>query len=321
MDDVDVVRAWRTAGHDRMVWMHGITTSYRVDPIGEYVIGVASGRSYHLTRGRSRELIRPGQLVVLDPTSPHSGSPAAQAAWASRILVVELPDLQAEMNDDDEEPFDIDFPEPRVGDDRLAQRFVALHQAMERPASMLERQSGLMAFLQDLAAASPPANRRTRRLTRDDPAVRRALEHLRGDVTRNVSLDELSTIAGTSRYQLVRRFRAAFGVPPHAYQVSQRVMLARRLLERGLGAAEVATRAGFVDQSHLHRHFRRRLGITPSQYARAFDRTWLQSPQPGSPTAHRGEPGGGPPNDVSSGTRRHATTCGRASWGAPGMLR
>lgn len=140
MDDVDVVRAWRTAGHDRMVWMHGITTSYRVDPIGEYVIGVASGRSYHLTRGRSRELIRPGQLVVLDPTSPHAGSPAAQAAWASRILVVELPDLQAEMNDDDEEPFDIDFPEPRVGDDRLAQRFVALHRAMERPASMLERQ-------------------------------------------------------------------------------------------------------------------------------------------------------------------------------------
>jgi hypothetical protein len=74
MEDVDVVRAWRTAGHDRMVWMHGITTSYRVNPTGEYVIGVASGRSYHLTRGRSRELIRPGQLVVLDPTSPHARS-------------------------------------------------------------------------------------------------------------------------------------------------------------------------------------------------------------------------------------------------------
>jgi AraC-like DNA-binding protein len=272
MQDVDIVKAWRTPDHDRLVWMHGITTRYRVDPIGEYVIGVASGRGYHLTRGRSRELIRPGQLVVLDPSSPHVGSPATPGPWASRILVVELPDLNAEMKDTDDAPFDIDFPEPQVGDDRLARRFVALHRAMGRSASTLERQSELMAFLQDLATTSPAVGERTRRAARDDPAMHRAWEHLRGNVTRNVSLDELAAVAGTSRYQLVRQFRAAFGLPPHAFQVSQRVMVARRLLERGVRIAEVATRAGFVDQSHLHRHFRRRLGITPLQYAHAFDR-------------------------------------------------
>jgi AraC-like DNA-binding protein len=272
MRDVDVVRAWRTPDHDRLLWMHGVTTGYRVDPIGEYVIGVASGRGYQLTRGRAREVIRPGQLVVLDPSTAHSGAPAAMGPWVGRLLVVELPDLQAKVIDTDDAPFDIDFPEPKVGDVTLARRFVALHRAMMRPASTLERQSGLMVFLQDVGAASPSVQGRTRRIARNDPAVRRAWEHLRGNVARNVSLEELATVAGISKFGLVRQFRAAFGVPPHAFQVSQRVMVARRLLERGETIAEVATSAGFVDQSHLHRHFRRRLGMTPRQYAAAFRR-------------------------------------------------
>jgi transcriptional regulator GlxA family with amidase domain len=49
-------------------------------------------------------------------------------------------------------------------------------------------------------------------------------------------------------------------------------VLTRRLLEAGSPPAAVATRTGFVDQSHLHRHFRRRLGMTAARYAHAFTR-------------------------------------------------
>jgi AraC-like DNA-binding protein len=268
-DDVDKVRIWRTPDDDRLLWMRGITTSYRFDPVGEYVIGVASGRSYHLRRGTSTQIIRPGQLVVLDPAAIHSGSPAERGPWAGRLLVIELPDLRTDMPDAASSAFDAGFPDPTVGEEALARRFVALHRDMERGASTLERQSALLCFLDDLAALSPASSRRTRRATRDDPAIRLALNHLRSDTSANVSLDELSAVSGAGKYHLVRLFKDAFGVPPHAFQVSQRVMLARRLLERGERATDVATMVGFADQSHLHRHFRRRLGITPQQYARA----------------------------------------------------
>jgi transcriptional regulator GlxA family with amidase domain len=109
-------------------------------------------------------------------------------------------------------------------------------------------------------------------MTRADPGVRRALEYLRDEVARNVTLDELAAVAGIGKYHLIRRFQAATGVPPHAYQVALRVNLARKLLERGELATRVAAEAGFTDQSHLNRHFRRRLGLTPAQYARAFTR-------------------------------------------------
>jgi transcriptional regulator GlxA family with amidase domain len=103
----------------------------------------------------------------------------------------------------------------------------------------------------------------------DDPAVRAAVEYLHDNVTRNITLDELAAATGAGKYELARRFTAAIGVPPHAYQVALRVNLARRLLERGKRATDVAGLAGFADQSHLARHFRRRLGITPARYARS----------------------------------------------------
>jgi AraC-like DNA-binding protein len=203
------------------------------------------------------------------PSAPQSGTSANGAPWAGRLLVIELPDLCAEVFDADTRGFDLVFPDVVIDNPHAAGRFSALHHDMTRPASTLERQSALTSFLDDLAAHSPAEDRRRIRTARHDPAVRRALDHMRADITRNVSLDELATVAGLSKYQLVRRFKSAFGAPPHAYQISQRVALARRLLERGERLTDVANLAGFVDQSHLHRHFRPRLGMTPKQYALA----------------------------------------------------
>lgn len=88
------------------------------------------------------------------------------------------------------------------------------------------------------------------------------------ELAANLTLEQLATAGGVSRFRLVRLFRAAFGLPPHAYQVAQRVVAARRRLEAGRKPVEVAHDVGFCDQSHLNRQFRRATGMTPSQYAR-----------------------------------------------------
>lgn len=267
--EVDLVRAWRVPEDGQYLWMRGVTTSYRADPVGEYIISVAGGRSYYLHRGRSTRLVRPGQLVVLDPSVPHSGSPAEGGPWAGRLLVIELAGPGAAPAGQDTPLSGLAFPAPVIGDGLLAQRFAALHRGMERKASALERQCAVLSFLAELAASSPDAKPGPARARRADPAVRTAVEYLHDDITRNVSLDELAAAAGASKYQLIRRFTAVIGVPPHTYQVALRVNLARRLLERGERATDVAGLAGFADQSHLNRHFRRRLGKTPAQYAQA----------------------------------------------------
>jgi AraC-like DNA-binding protein len=82
------------------------------------------------------------------------------------------------------------------------------------------------------------------------------------------TLTELATLTGLSQFALLRAFRAATGLPPHAYLNQQRVRRARRLLDDGLPAAAVAARTGFADQAHLTRHFKRVVGVPPAAYQR-----------------------------------------------------
>jgi AraC-like DNA-binding protein len=84
-----------------------------------------------------------------------------------------------------------------------------------------------------------------------------------------VRLDELSEAAGLSRFELARRFRRQIGLPPHAFQLDLRIAAARRLLDAGRPPVEVAVTCGFADQPHLTRVFKRIVGVTPGEYARA----------------------------------------------------
>ena len=113
--------------------------------------------------------------------------------------------------------------------------------------------------------------------TTDERAARRIRELIHTDVERALSPDaetevDLTTLAretGLSRFQVVRAFKRAYGLPPYAYQLRLRIARAQRLLSAGRAPADVAIELRFVDQSHLTRHFKRIVGVTPNAYARA----------------------------------------------------
>jgi len=100
-------------------------------------------------------------------------------------------------------------------------------------------------------------------------AVERAKTHLRERYNETVSLESLAAASGVSRFHLVHAFTREVGMAPHAYQIHIRVERARALLRSGMRPVEVAASVGFADQSHLTRHFKRILRVTPSEYARA----------------------------------------------------
>ena len=101
-----------------------------------------------------------------------------------------------------------------------------------------------------------PAISMAQSIIRDECADRMQVSHL----ARRVDLD--------MRY-LISLFKLATGVTPHQFQIALRVELARSLLEQKLPLCEVAARAGFADQSHLNRHFRRQYGFTPGAFRAA----------------------------------------------------
>ena len=102
------------------------------------------------------------------------------------------------------------------------------------------------------------------------PEVLRARELLAERLVDPPTLEELAAHTGVGAFVLSRAFRAAYGLPPHAYLNQVRVDRARSLLLQGRRASEVAAEVGFADQPHLTRHFRRHLGVPPAAYQRTL---------------------------------------------------
>ncbi|KVF78126.1 AraC family transcriptional regulator [Burkholderia sp. FL-7-2-10-S1-D7] len=105
------------------------------------------------------------------------------------------------------------------------------------------------------------------------PAIGDVLRTIDASFAQPLNLDTLAAVAGLSVSRFTARFRSEVGLSPHRYLCLVRVRRAQDLLRAGLAPSVVATEVGFFDQSHLCRHFRRVLGITPRDYvvARAGD--------------------------------------------------
>jgi AraC-like DNA-binding protein len=91
--------------------------------------------------------------------------------------------------------------------------------------------------------------------------------------------------AGMSRECFTRRFtRDHDGMPPQAFWLAIRLNRARSLLRIGTPIATAAAEAGFADQSHLGRLFRRAFGTTPGRYRAAWlgEATVTSVPDPAS---------------------------------------
>ena len=83
-----------------------------------------------------------------------------------------------------------------------------------------------------------------------------------------MSLDQLAGRVHRSKYHFARVFREEVGIPPWTYVVETRLRTARDLLNTrpDLSLTEIALRAGFYDQPHFTRVFKKAEGITPGEY-------------------------------------------------------
>jgi AraC-like DNA-binding protein len=97
-------------------------------------------------------------------------------------------------------------------------------------------------------------------------AIRRSIAFIEGSFAQPVSLATLAATAGLSVSRFATLFRKEVGIPPHRYVCLVRIQHAKRLLRDGLPPCAVAAEVGFFDQSHLGRHFRRAVGVTPGHF-------------------------------------------------------
>ncbi len=154
-------------------------------------------------------------------------------------------------------------------DGALLSAIQRVNDALAHPGVMpatLERVSRAVAEVTGVEDRLPHRRATPRAIDERVAAVR---EYINGHFQERMHLESIARVAGCSIFHLIREFRRAVGMPPHAYVIDRRIDYARQLIRAGMRPSRVAFEAGFADQPHFNRHFRRLTGMTPGAFARS----------------------------------------------------
>lgn len=227
-----------------------------------YVVGVVvEGAEAFFCRGEIHTAT-PGDIILVNPQSQHDGEAASDLGWAYRVIYPREDHFMAVAN----ATHPPRFRRSVVHDPDLAARIARFHRAAEIPLDPISAQLAWADILFELVDRHSE-NRPTECYDRQDgKRIAMVEEILRAHAVSGISVEELAEKVGWSQWHLVRSFTSAKGVSPHAFLLDCRLRHAKNLIDAGEALAMASADAGFVDQSHLTRHFVRAYGFTPGRY-------------------------------------------------------
>jgi len=221
-----------------------------------YTIAVTTAgvQSFNYRGCRWRSL--PGQAMILHPDEVHDGFCIDQNGFSYRAAYLPPAHVQAVVGGA-ALPFLADVVSTDADLVGSALRLIAMCSAGNEPLGYQDALQQLVSAMQRFEGGQP-----TKR-TVNREAVTRVREFLDSVPEPGTSLAQLEAIAGYGRWQLSRDFRSLLGTSPYRYLQCRILERAKQLLRNGLGLAAAAHEAGFADQSHFGRIFRRTFGTTP----------------------------------------------------------
>jgi transcriptional regulator GlxA family with amidase domain len=106
-----------------------------------------------------------------------------------------------------------------------------------------------------------------------DEMVNTIQANIEQDCTLSLSIDKLASQHNVSQRTLIRRFNSALGMPPNKYLQSVRIERARKMLEESdYNVDTVMNNIGYEDPSSFRRLFKKKTGLTPTEYRNRFRR-------------------------------------------------
>lgn len=257
--------------YHHLSWLHGIEVleaSFTTETFGRhshegFALGaIAQGVAGYQCRGE-RTLLPVGSLSLLNPEEPHTGFSETDKLryhmlYASEAAVCHVLGLRELRGFSAVAPKDHSLLVSRSLTCLAAQL-----NRTEQPDWKLRVEEAIhdvlaLVFVHYGRAQLAPTGREPRAISRMKEQIDAAVE-----AGEDLSLSYLADTVQLSKSYLIRTTRKATGLTPHALVLKARTEKAHKLMLERVPAAEAAVAAGFYDQAHLIRQYRRHFGVTP----------------------------------------------------------
>ncbi|MDO7084200.1 AraC family transcriptional regulator [Pseudocolwellia sp. AS88] len=241
-----------------------------------YTVGVIDNGAQKFYRTGDNHIAPQHSIILVNADEVHNGCSASEGGWSYRAmypLPAVFESISQELGLNKGAPY---FPQAVVYDPHLAQVLRTTFTTLSTSENTLLRESVLYSALVKLVARHSKSRFNINLAQSNKSHVLLVKEFLDEYPAADVSLEELALISGLSPCHLLRQFQRSFGLPPHTYQIQSRLRLAKKLIQQGYKMMDVALDSGFHDQSHLYRHFKRAMGVTPGVYSKALRANFVQ---------------------------------------------
>jgi len=229
-----------------------------------YAIGVTlAGVQTFSYRGETRHCL-PGQCHILHPDELHDGAPGTDDGFGYRIAYIDPALIQAALGG---RPLPF-VPDPIQNLIRHQAQQLSPLWDMDAEITDLGRIEIAVAVADFLLLAAFDDVRATRALRL--AGLLRVRDAIAAHPAKRQPIEALERLAELDRWSLARQFRSAFGTSPSRFRTLRQLHQVRRLVMTGTDLAEAALEAGFADQSHMSRQFKRAYRMTPARWAAAL---------------------------------------------------
>ena len=234
----------------------------------EFNLGQIDSGVVQFNHDGKTEHITTDNVIIVNPGEIHSADGFGSPNLGFRMVYIPESSFREVVSQRTKLPGSLCFSQTVLSDPSVSRDLSKALHTLDSDASLLAKQGILLnimaVVIRRFSSWSGVIDRSVEPSTLD-----RARQYLHDRISDDVSLDDLGTETGLTKFHLLRAFRNRFGLPPHAYQLQQRVLQAKRML-KSFSPAYVALECGFSDQSHFTRVFRAHTGTTPRRYAEQF---------------------------------------------------
>ncbi|SFB98699.1 Helix-turn-helix domain-containing protein [Bacillus sp. OV322] len=223
----------------------------------EYAIGVTLRGIQQYNLDGSLQLSYQNGVMLFNPEQAHDGRAHDDAGLDYVMLYIEPQSLLEVMEKKDI----IRFSTPIVYDNKLQQRILSLSNAIlsEKDEALC---SELLVSITDILIQTNLSTDNKK----EHALIRKAKDMIHSNLENVLKLEEICKELNLSKFQFIRLFKAHTGISPYQYFLNCKIERAKQLIEKSRDIYAAVAECGFVDLTHLNKHFKSVYGTTAFEY-------------------------------------------------------